>query len=96
MPSRVTRLSVGFARTKGRLGLSPGSSELRGVLATVAAIGAAEVLPGHSDFETKFGSGRAHVRRVPGRNLWVLYRFDDAFVDVLTLRDDPPIPTDEE
>jgi len=96
VPPRITRLSVGFARNKGRLGLSPGSPELRRVLATVAAIGAAEALPGHSDFETTFGPGRAHVRRVPGRNLWVLYRFDEEFVDILTLRDDPPIPADDE
>jgi hypothetical protein len=32
------------------------------------------------------------VRRVTGANLWILYRFDETHVDVLTVRDDRPIP----
>ena len=81
---------------KGRLGLTAGSPELRQVLATVGTLGSSAVLPGPTDFETKFGPGRAHVRRVPGRNLWVLYRFDATYLDVLALRDDPPVPVDHE
>jgi len=28
-------------------------------------------------------------------NLWILYRFDATHLDVLTVRDEPPAPTDE-
>lgn len=47
---------------------------------------------GPADFVTRFHPGYVHVRRVVGFNLWVLYRFDDAFVDVMSVRDEPPTP----
>jgi len=75
-----------------RLGLRPGSPTQRSVLATVRAIADANALPGPADFETTFAPGRAHVRRVSGQNLWVLYRFDVSHVDVITVRNEPPIP----
>jgi len=77
-----------------RLGLAPGSSAHRSVLAAVRTIADADVLPGPADFETTFAPGRAQARRVSGQNLWVLYRFDATHVDVLTVRNDPPIPAD--
>ncbi len=64
------------------------------MVATIRTIAEADTLPGTADFETDFAPGRAHVRRVLGQNLWVLYRFDATHVDVLTVRDDPPIPSD--
>jgi hypothetical protein len=91
---RIPRLSVGFARTKRRLGLAPSSPAFKSVLATVRAIADASALPGPADFETEFAPGRAHVRRVPGQNLWLLYRFDATYVDVLAVRSDPPVPAD--
>jgi hypothetical protein len=94
--SRVPRLSVGFVRSKRRLGLAPGSAGLRRVLATISAIADADVLPGPIDFETEFAPGRAHARRVSGQNLWVLFRFDAAHVDVLTVRSEPPVPAEPE
>ena len=77
-----------------RLGLTPGSPTQRRVLATVRAIADADTLPGPGDFETSFAPGRASVRRVAGQNLWILYRFDAAHVDVLTVRSEPPVPVD--
>lgn len=53
---------------------------------------AASDLPGPGDFETSFAPGKAHVRRVTGQNLWLLYRFDDQFVFVMTARSQPPVP----
>jgi hypothetical protein len=53
-------------------------------------------LPGPSDFRTTFHPGSAYVRRIAGRNLWVLYRFDATHVDVLAVRDEPPVPVDDE
>jgi hypothetical protein len=52
----------------------------------------ARVLPGPADFAAEFSPGRAYVRRVSGQNLWVLYRFDATYVDVLAVRLDPPVP----
>jgi hypothetical protein len=92
--SRIPRLSVGFVRSKHRLGLTLGSTRLRSVLATISAITGTEVLPGPIDFETEFAPGRAYVRRVSGENLWLLFRFDATHVDILTVRGDPPVPAE--
>ena len=51
-------------------------------------------LPAPGDYETSFAPARAHVRRVSGRNIWLLYRFDAARVFLLTARDQPPVPVD--
>jgi hypothetical protein len=64
------------------------------VSAATRALAAGD-LPGAGDFETSFSPGRAHVRRVPGHNLWLLYRFDDQHVFIMTARGDPPVPIDE-
>jgi hypothetical protein len=78
-----------------RLGLAPGSRAHRATLVAVRALADASELPGHSDFETSFAPGRAWVRRVPGENVWILYRFDDSHVDVMALRSEPPVPADD-
>jgi hypothetical protein len=53
-------------------------------------------LPRVGDYETVFAPGRAQVRRVAGQNLWILYRFDDEHVFILTARGHPPVPVDED
>ena len=62
------------------------------MFATVAALANADELPGPGDDETTFGVGRAFVRRVGGRNVWILYRFDDERMYAMTARGEPPIP----
>jgi hypothetical protein len=63
---------------------------------TVRALTAAEDLPGPSDFEaTRKPFGRAWVRRVAGRNLWLWYRFNDEEVMLVAVTTDPPIPLDD-
>jgi hypothetical protein len=52
-------------------------------------------LPGAGDDETTFAPGRAYVRRVSGHNLWVLYRFDDTHVSIMTAQNQPPTPIDD-
>lgn len=52
-------------------------------------------LPGPGDHETEFSPGRAYVRRVTGHNLWLLYRFDDDHVFMMTPRSQPPVPVDD-
>ena len=96
MQSRIVRLSVGLTRGTRRLGLTPGSQPMRAVMSTVRAIADSPELPGPGDFETEFRPGRAFVRRVGGRDLWVLYRFSTDYLDVLTVRDQPPVPTDDD
>ena len=54
-----------------------------------------DALPGAGDYETAFAPGRAYVRRVVGQNLWLLYRFDDEHISVLTARSQPPVPIDD-
>ena len=40
--------------------------------------------------------GRAWVRRVKGRNLWLWYRFDDAEVMLIAVTTEPPVPLDDD
>jgi len=54
---------------------------------------ASSTLPGVADYETPFSPGTAHVRRVPGHNVWILYRFDDSDVFVVTARSESPVHT---
>lgn len=95
MARRVAQLSTTFRRSVIELGLEPGSVGFRAVFATVAVLANADDLPGAGDDETKFGPGRAFVRRVSGRNVWILYRFDDDHVYAMTTRGQPPVPVDE-
>jgi hypothetical protein len=65
-------------------------------MATVVALSTSEKLPGASDVRSRFAPGYAHVRRVVGFNFWIWYRFDDDHVDVLTLKNEPPVPEDDD
>lgn len=95
MARRVAHLSTTFRRSVIELGLPPGSPGFRAVFATVASLANAYELPGSADDETTFAPGRAFVRRVAGRNIWILYRFDADHVFALSTRDEPPVPIDE-
>jgi hypothetical protein len=72
----------------------PRSAAARAVFATIGALGDAETLPGPVDHQTRFAPGRAHVRRVSGQNVWILYRFDTVHVFVITVRAQPPVPAE--
>ncbi|MBN1606607.1 MAG: hypothetical protein JW940_08225 [Polyangiaceae bacterium] len=93
MVGRILRVSTTFRRTVERLGVRAGSPAYRAVSATVRALASADV-PGFGDYETSFSPGRAYVRRVVGHNLWILYRFDDVHVLIMTARGEPPVPAD--
>jgi hypothetical protein len=74
-----------------------GSERSLALARTVNALAAADVLPGASDFEANEKPvGRAWVRRVGNRNIWLWYRFNDAEVILLTITTEPPIPLDSE
>ena len=93
MAGRILKISSTFRRSVQGLGVSAGSAAYRAVSAATRALAAGE-LPGAGDFETSFSPGRAHVRRVLGHNLWLLYRFDGQYVFIMTARGDPPVPID--
>lgn len=94
MARRVPRLSTTFRRSLEKIGVAPGTSRYRAVFATIGSIAGADDLPGPADVETNFAPGRAYVRRVGGQNIWLLYRFDEQHVSMLTARDEPPAPAD--
>ncbi len=94
MARRVPRLSTTFRRRLDTLGVRPGTAEYRAVFVTISTLGTG-ALPGVADHETEFSPGRAYVRRVAGHNLWLLYRFDDDHVFIMTARSQPPVPADE-
>jgi hypothetical protein len=77
-----------------KLGISAGSPAYHAVSAAIRALASAQ-LPGALDFETPFAPGRAFVRRVVGQNIWILYRYDDDQLFVMTARGEPPVPVDE-
>ena len=94
MARRVVRLSTTFRRSLDAVGAKRPSAAYRAATATIDALENAEILPGAGDYETKFSIGRAHVRRVSRHNVWLLYRFDDDHVYVMTARGEPPVPVD--
>ena len=55
----------------------------------------ADRLPGVADSETAFAPTCAYARRVTGQNVWILYRFDEGHVYVMTARGEPPVPVDD-
>jgi hypothetical protein len=89
---RILRVSSTFRRSVERLGVRSGLAAYRGLFGLLRGLATGD-LPGASDYETAFVPGRAYVRRVFGNNLWVLYRFDDDHVFVMTARDQPPVPS---
>lgn len=92
--TRILRVSSTFRRSLDDLGVAAGSPAHRAMSATMRAL-ASSSLPGAGDFETSFAPTKAHVRRVTGQNLWVLYRFNDDHVFLMTVRSEPPVPLDE-
>jgi hypothetical protein len=94
--ARRTRITTSYARQFGRL-IKFGSERSLAVARSVNALSAAGELPGTSDFEAvEEPVGRAWVRRVGGRNLWLWYRFNDTEVLLLTLTTEPPVPLDDD
>jgi hypothetical protein len=90
---RVLRVSATFRRSVEQLGVRTGSPVYRAVTAAMRALASSQV-PGPGDYETSFAPTRAQVRRVTGQNVWLLYRFDERHLFILTARGQPPVPTE--
>jgi hypothetical protein len=93
LAARIIRLSTTFRRAAERLGIRAGSPAYHAIAASTRTLASGE-LPGAGDSETSFTPGLAFVRRVGGHDLWLLYRFDDEHVFIMTVRNRPPIPAE--
>lgn len=94
MAGRILRVSTTYRRSVEKLGVRSGSPGHRALATAMRALAAGEV-PGAGDYEVMFAPGRAYARRVTGQNVWILYRFDDDHVFLLTARGQPPVPVSE-
>ena len=91
---RIPRLTARFLKRRQALGATVGPAAFA-VSATVGAL-TREPLPGPGDYEALIPPVvRAWCRRVTGFNLWLLYVFDDAEIEVYTLTANPPVPIDD-
>jgi hypothetical protein len=92
---RVARLTDKFALAAARLGAIGGETGSK-IGRVVSALERADVLPAPGDSTTLVGSDERgistlqHVRRVPGRNLWLWYTASDDEVVLHALTDEPP------
>ena len=69
-----------------------GTPAAAAVGATLAALSEAEVLPGLLDSWAAIPpTGKALVRRVAGRNVWIYYRVEGAEVWLLNVSTNPPV-----
>ncbi|MGO8997120.1 MAG: hypothetical protein ACLQVI_27710 [Polyangiaceae bacterium] len=94
--ARRIRVSTWYARVVGPL-LKRGTPRADAIGRATRALAGADELPGASDYEARTHPvGRAWVRRVGGRNLWLWYRFNDDEVTLITVTVEPPVPSDEE
>lgn len=93
--ARRTRVTTWYARQFGRV-IKTGSERSLAVARTVRALEAAEELPSLSDFEATLKPvGRAWVRRVGGRNIWLWFRFNQDEVMLVALTTEPPVPLED-
>lgn len=93
--ARRTRVTTWYARQFGRL-IKVGSERSLAIARTVNSLTSVDELPGAADFEAVAKPvGRAWIRRVGGRNIWLWYRFTNDEVSLLTITTEPPVPDDD-
>ncbi len=97
--ARRIRVTSPYLSDAWQLGVRPGTDPARDVARVVLALEKADDLPGPGDrfaFVPASPAGGstvqklAHVRRVPGRNLWVWYWSTEDEVQLVALTDEPP------
>ncbi len=93
--ARRVRVTTWYARSASKV-LREGTSRPKAVGRTIRTLAGADELPSASDYEaTGKRVGRAWVRRVGARNLWLWFRFTEHEIILLTVSTEPPVPTDE-
>ncbi len=91
--ARTVRLTPRFIEGLRACGVTRGSEASAAVGATLAALAEASELPGLLDTEALIPpTGRALVRRVPGRNLWLWYKANEAEIVAIRALRVPPMP----
>ena len=91
MAARRLRLKEAFRPSLDRLGVTRDPPTRARVGRTLAELVDA-TLPGRGDFEALlYPVGTAWARRIAGRSLWLLYRFDVEEVIVFVLVDREPV-----
>lgn len=92
--ARRVRLTTWYTRTASSV-LRRGTERVRAVGRTISALANADDLPGPADYQaSQKPVGKAWVRRVSGRNIWLWYRFSPDEVIVAALTTEPPVPLD--
>ena len=93
--ARGIRLTPRFLERLRATGVPSGSEASAAVGATLSTLADAAALPGLSDLEAAVPpTGRAFVRRVQGRNLWLWYRVESDEIVALLVTKTPPVPID--
>lgn len=95
LAARTPRLRPGYFAALPRLGIRPQSRRAKAIARTIAALAAAEKLPGPADDEAPVPpTATAYVRRVSGENLWIWYRLRPGEVVIITVKGEPPVPVE--
>jgi hypothetical protein len=82
-----------FLASCSRCGIRPGSPQARWLKRALDELGAAETLPGASDYETGVPPvATSWVRAIPRASLWVYYSFRPDRVIVELVKDVAPEP----
>jgi hypothetical protein len=88
---RIVQLDRAFRHSLDRLGITASAVDRRKVAAVLKSLGTGS-LPGPEDRETLlYHVGVCWVRQVPGRALWLLYRFDVATAIAFAVVDREPV-----
>ena len=89
---RTVRISQRFNRAVRRLGAAGGTPEGRALYGMIRGM-LSEALPAAHDFETLMPPiARYWCRRVPERNLWLFFAFDENELALVSLTATPPAP----
>jgi hypothetical protein len=92
--ARTARLTPRFLARRASVGALSGSEVSKAIGRVIATLAGASVLPGALDYEAAIPPvTSAFVRRVPGQNLWIWYRFDDDSITLINVTDTPPLAT---
>jgi len=92
--ARRIRLTTWYLRKVASV-VSPAARRADAVGRTIRALAAQNDLPGATDYEAEMKPiGRAWVRRISDRNLWLWYRFNDEELTLIAVTTEPLVPID--
>jgi hypothetical protein len=93
--TRTPRLRPGYFSALLRLGIRPRTDRSRALAHTIIALARAPQLPAAADDVAPVPpTGVAYVRRVRAHNLWLWYRIRPGEVIIITVKAEPPVPSE--